>query len=53
MKKMKTVTPKKEESNVLKIPAPALRLRKPPQRAATFKSGKEYSRKAGKSVPAD
>lgn len=52
-KRMKTTKAKKAETNVLVIPAQPLRLRKPPQRAATFGSGKDYNRKSGKTIPND
>jgi len=49
-KRMKTTTAKRMESMTLSIPAPKVRLPRIPQRGATFRSGKEYSRKEGKRV---
>jgi hypothetical protein len=49
MKKMKNVTQKKIENNIITIPAPKQRLRSV-NRGKIHQSGKRYSRKEGKSV---
>lgn len=47
---MKTIQPKKKESNILIIEAPKARMMRIAQRGSTHRSAKQYSRKDGKRV---